>query len=137
MQSGKAINNPHCVDQSKYSCKRVTPVQDSQSIKRKTSIHFFEKLARQYGLLFSPMHQGFTIQRVKGVCCQRQCRPYSNFFSLQKYIPTHLKPKLVSIYRVEFLAHLSRRLKGELIVYQSSCRLCVCVCLCVCKHFQT
>ena len=34
-----------------------------------------------------------------------------------------------------FLAHLSRRLKGELIVYQSSFRLCVCVC--VCKHFQT
>ena len=33
-----------------------------------------------------------------------------------------------------FLAHLSQRLKGELIVYQSSCRLCVC--LCVCKHFQ-
>ena len=32
----------------------------------------------------------------------------------------------------EFLAHLSRRLKGELIVYQSSCRLCVCVCVCVC-----
>ena len=36
-----------------------------------------------------------------------------------------------------FLAHLCRRLKGELIVYQSSCRLCVCVCLSVCKHFQT
>ena len=32
---------------------------------------------------------------------------------------------------VRFLAHLSRRLKGELIVYQSSCRLCVCVCVCV------
>ena len=29
------------------------------------------------------------------------------------------------------LAHVSRRLKGEVIVYQSSCRLCVCVCLCV------
>ena len=27
----------------------------------------------------------------------------------------------------EFLAHLSRRLKGELIVYQSSRRLCVCL----------
>ena len=25
------------------------------------------------------------------------------------------------------LAHLSRRLEGELIVYQSSCRLCVCL----------
>ena len=36
---------------------------------------------------------------------------------------------------VVLLAHLSRRLKGELIVYQSSCRLCVCVS--VCKHFQT
>ena len=39
------------------------------------------------------------------------------------------------------LAHLSRGLKGELIVYQSSRRLCVClcvaVCVCVCKHFQT
>ena len=37
------------------------------------------------------------------------------------------------------LAQLSRRLKGELIVYQSSCRLCVCVSVCVsmCKHFQT
>ena len=33
-----------------------------------------------------------------------------------------------------FLAHLSRRLKGELIVYQSSRRLCVC--LCVCRHFS-
>ena len=30
-----------------------------------------------------------------------------------------------------FLAHLSRRLKRELIVYQSSCRLCLCVCLSV------
>ena len=30
-----------------------------------------------------------------------------------------------------FLAHLSRRLKGELIVYQSSHRLCVCVSGCV------
>ena len=29
-----------------------------------------------------------------------------------------------------FLAHLSRRLKSELIVYQSSCRLCGCVCGC-------
>ena len=37
------------------------------------------------------------------------------------------------IYR--FLAHLSRRLKGEFIVYQSSCRLCVC--MSVCKYFQT
>ena len=43
-----------------------------------------------------------------------------------------------------YLTHLSRRLKGELIVYLSSCRLCVCVCVCVCvyvcvcvcKHFQ-
>ena len=26
-----------------------------------------------------------------------------------------------------FLAHLNRRLKGELIVYQSSCRMCVCL----------
>ena len=34
-----------------------------------------------------------------------------------------------------FLAHLGRRLKGELIVYQSSRRLCVW--LCVCGHFQT
>ena len=32
---------------------------------------------------------------------------------------------------IEFLAHLSRRLKGELIVYQSSRRLCVCVSGCV------
>ena len=31
----------------------------------------------------------------------------------------------------QFLAHLSRRLKGELIVYQSSRRLCVCVSCCV------
>ena len=40
---------------------------------------------------------------------------------------------------VILLAHLSRRLKGELIAYQSIRRLCVClaVCLCVCKHFQT
>ena len=44
---------------------------------------------------------------------------------------------------VMFLAHLSRRLKGDLIVYQSSCRLCVCLCVCesvclsVCKHFLT
>ena len=30
-----------------------------------------------------------------------------------------------------FLAHLSRRLKGELIVYQSSRRLSVCVSLCL------
>ena len=30
-----------------------------------------------------------------------------------------------------FLAHQNRRLKGELIVYQSSCRLCVCVSVCV------
>ena len=29
------------------------------------------------------------------------------------------------------LAHLSRRLKGELIVYQSSCRICVCVSVCL------
>ena len=34
--------------------------------------------------------------------------------------------------RIFLLAHLSRRLKGELIVYQSSRRLCVCVCQCVC-----
>ena len=33
------------------------------------------------------------------------------------------------------LAHLSRRLKGELIVYQSS--RCLSVCLAVCQHFQT
>ena len=31
----------------------------------------------------------------------------------------------------DFLAHLSRRLKGELIVYQSNRRLCVCVSGCV------
>ena len=40
----------------------------------------------------------------------------------------------VSVYRnigPLFLAHLSRRLKGELIVYQLSRRLCVC------GHFQT
>ena len=30
-----------------------------------------------------------------------------------------------------FLPHLSRRLKGELIVYQSSRRLCVCVSVCM------
>ena len=30
-----------------------------------------------------------------------------------------------------FLAHLSRRLKGELIVYQSSRRLCVCLSVCL------
>ena len=30
------------------------------------------------------------------------------------------------------LAHLSRRLRGELIVYQSSYRLCVCLCVSVC-----
>ena len=28
-----------------------------------------------------------------------------------------------------FLAHLSRRLKGEVLVYKSSCRLCVCLCV--------
>ena len=33
-----------------------------------------------------------------------------------------------------FLAHLSRRLKGELIVYQSSCRLAVCVAVCLCVN---
>ena len=33
--------------------------------------------------------------------------------------------------KILFLAHLSRRLKGELIVYQSSRRLCVCVSGCV------
>ena len=32
---------------------------------------------------------------------------------------------------IVFLAHLSRRLKGELIVYQSSCRLCVCLSVCL------
>ena len=31
-----------------------------------------------------------------------------------------------------YLAHLSRRLKCELIVYHSRCRLCVSVCVCVC-----
>ena len=38
-----------------------------------------------------------------------------------------------------FLAHLSRRLRGELIVYRSSRRLCVraSVCPSVCSHFQT
>ena len=30
-----------------------------------------------------------------------------------------------------FLAHLSRKLKDELIAYQSSCRVCVCACVCV------
>ena len=39
-----------------------------------------------------------------------------------KYKPT---------FGVVLLAHLSRRLKGELIVYQSSCRLCVCLCVCL------
>ena len=39
----------------------------------------------------------------------------------------------------QFLAHLSRRLRGELIVYQSSRRPSVraCVCASVCSHFQT
>ena len=32
---------------------------------------------------------------------------------------------------LNFLAHLSRRLKGELIVYQSSCRLAVCLAVCL------
>ena len=36
-----------------------------------------------------------------------------------------------TMYRCLPLAHLSRRLKGELIVYQSSRRLCVCVSGCV------
>ena len=31
----------------------------------------------------------------------------------------------------QLLAHLSPGLKGELIVYQSSCRLCVCLCVCL------
>ena len=31
--------------------------------------------------------------------------------------------------KLRFLAHLSQRLKGELIVYQSSCRLSVCLCV--------
>ena len=41
---------------------------------------------------------------------------------------------LNDVVRPILLAHLSRRLKGELIVYQSSCCLCVwlCVCLSVC-----
>ena len=34
--------------------------------------------------------------------------------------------------KAALLAHLSRRLKCELIVYQSSRRLSVCVCVCVC-----
>ena len=41
---------------------------------------------------------------------------------------------LMRNFQLVLLAHLSRRLKGELIVYQSSCRLAVClsVWLCVC-----
>ena len=37
----------------------------------------------------------------------------------------------VEVCKNAFLAHLSRRLKGELIVYQSSCRLAVCLSVCV------
>ena len=38
---------------------------------------------------------------------------------------------LVHLQKLGFLAHLSQRLKGELIVYQSSCRLCVCLSVCL------
>ena len=36
----------------------------------------------------------------------------------------------IILFRLPFLAHLSRSLKGELIVYQSSRRLSVCLCVC-------
>ena len=35
---------------------------------------------------------------------------------------------------IQFLAHLSRKAHGELIVYQSSRRLCVCQCVHTFKH---
>ena len=50
---------------------------------------------------------------------------------------TYVEKNQILAYK--FLAHLSRRLKGELIVYQSGRRLSVCLCvwLYVCGHFQT
>ena len=53
---------------------------------------------------------GFDSHYVISVCELRECQKANNSC---------------------FLAHLSRRLKGELIVYQSSRRLCVCVSGCV------
>ena len=41
---------------------------------------------------------------------------------------------MFSYKQMYFLAHLSRRLKGELIVYQSSCRLAVCLSVCLCVN---
>ena len=42
--------------------------------------------------------------------------------------------KLSNEARWLFLAHLSRRLRGELIVYQSSCRPCLRECINIFKH---
>ena len=50
---------------------------------------------------------------------------------------------LVSVYQISsifdeiFLAHLSRRLRGELIVYRSSQRPSLRACVRLCSHFQT
>ena len=46
---------------------------------------------------------------------------YKGAISLTSFLP----------FQCLFLAHLSRSLKGELIVYQSSCRLSVCVSVCL------
>ena len=46
-------------------------------------------------------------------------------------IQTGFSQKLLCQSKPNFLAHLSRRLKGELIVYQSSRRLCVCLSGCL------
>ena len=45
--------------------------------------------------------------------------------------PLNLTRKIRFLLFVFLLAHLSRRLKGQLIVYQSSRRLCVWLCVCV------
>ena len=52
-----------------------------------------------------------------------------NLMKIKKmnYFPLQFGVRKFVIISQILLAHLSRRLKGELIVYQSSCRLCVCV----------
>ena len=44
----------------------------------------------------------------------------------------HVCPTCGCIFRYQ--SNLSRRLKGELIGYQSSCRLCVCLSVCLCVN---
>ena len=50
--------------------------------------------------------------------------------SVVSFSKIHLPPKKVLV----FLAHLSRRLRGELIVYQSSRRPSVRACVRLCVH---